>query len=125
MAMQRSRWLIVALLILALFAALIVYANHHENPLPDGLQADKILIEKSKHQLTLLKNGAALKVYEVALANPVGNKVQEGDNRTPEGIYTNSLKRECIKAVVDVRITGQRLHLGPFIFLDDLTHFIR
>ncbi len=86
--MQRRRWLIILLCVVALFAALLIYANLKDAPLPDGFQADKILVEKSRHQLTLLKNGAAIKTYKIALANPTGNKVQEGDNRTPEGIYT-------------------------------------
>ncbi len=51
--------------------------------------ADKILIEKKERRLTLLAKGKALKTYRVALGqNPVGPKERQGDNKTPEGIYT-------------------------------------
>ena len=51
--------------------------------------ADSVLVEKSKHTLTLLKNGKSLATYHVVFgSNPVGHKEQEGDKKTPEGIYT-------------------------------------
>jgi L,D-peptidoglycan transpeptidase YkuD (ErfK/YbiS/YcfS/YnhG family) len=50
---------------------------------------DKVLIEKEKRRLTLISNGEAVKTYKIALGqNPVGPKEREGDNKTPEGIYT-------------------------------------
>jgi len=59
-----------------------------ESPLPDGATADHVIIEKSKRELTLLSEGKTLKSYHVALGrNPTGAKTQEGDNRTPEGVY--------------------------------------
>lgn len=58
-------------------------------PIPDGATADRVLIEKAARRLTLYAGGAPLKSYEVALGrNPEGPKVQEGDNRTPEGTYS-------------------------------------
>lgn len=51
--------------------------------------ADSVLVEKSKHTLTLLKGGKSIATYHVVFGgNPVGHKEQEGDNKTPEGIYT-------------------------------------
>jgi len=51
--------------------------------------ADKVLVEKALRQLTLFKDGKPIKTYKIALGpNPVGPKVQEGDGRTPEGLYT-------------------------------------
>src|SRR5689334_8296405 len=50
--------------------------------------ADKVLIVKSAHTLTLLHAGKVLKIYKVALGgHPVGPKERQGDSRTPEGEY--------------------------------------
>jgi murein L,D-transpeptidase YafK len=52
-------------------------------------QADRIVIVKSQRTMTLLRNGEVLKTYKVALGHePQGAKTQQGDNRTPEGLYT-------------------------------------
>jgi len=52
-------------------------------------QADKVLIQKSARQLTLLRNGKPLRSYHVSLgSNPKGAKEREGDEKTPEGLYT-------------------------------------
>ena len=51
--------------------------------------ADKILIEKEERRLTLMAQGKVLKTYKIALGgNPVGPKERQGDNKTPEGIYS-------------------------------------
>lgn len=50
--------------------------------------ADRILVEKGKRKLHLLRDGEAFKTYDIALGvAPVGDKVQEGDQKTPEGVY--------------------------------------
>src|SRR5689334_23069810 len=50
--------------------------------------ADRILIVKSEHTLTLLSHGKAIKVYKVALGSGgLGPKDHEGDRKTPEGTY--------------------------------------
>jgi murein L,D-transpeptidase YafK len=54
-----------------------------------AVQADRVLIQKSARQLTLLRNGQPLHTYHVSLgSNPKGPKEREGDERTPEGLYT-------------------------------------
>lgn len=51
-------------------------------------QADRVLIVKSQRTLTLLRQGKVLKTYKVALGGePRGPKIQQGDNKTPEGVY--------------------------------------
>jgi len=51
--------------------------------------ADKVLIEKKERRLTLLSKDEVIKTYKIALGgNPVGPKERQGDNKTPEGIYT-------------------------------------
>jgi L,D-transpeptidase catalytic domain len=47
-----------------------------------------ILIEKSRHRLTIYQNKIAIKSYPVVFGdNPKGDKFIEGDRRTPEGIF--------------------------------------
>lgn len=49
---------------------------------------DRILVEKSKNKLHLLANGKLVKSYFVSLGfSPTGHKAQEGDGKTPEGVY--------------------------------------
>jgi murein L,D-transpeptidase YafK len=50
--------------------------------------ADRVLVHKKDHTLTLLSNGKEIKTYKVALGgNVVGPKTQQGDHKTPEGVY--------------------------------------
>jgi len=57
-------------------------------------KADSVLINKSKKRLYLKNNGTIIKSYHVVFgANPVGHKVQEGDERTPEGRYLLDYKK--------------------------------
>lgn len=49
---------------------------------------DRVVVEKSKNKMFLLKQGEVVKSYDVSLGqNPIGHKEQEGDMRTPEGEY--------------------------------------
>jgi murein L,D-transpeptidase YafK len=67
---------------------LLVWAHQRVDVLPNGLRAEKVLVEKSARKLTLLKQDKPLKVYRVALGRtPFGHKEREGDGRTPEGLY--------------------------------------
>ncbi|MBX7149762.1 L,D-transpeptidase family protein [bacterium] len=68
-----------------LFSASSFSASHSK--------ANYILIEKSKRKLSVLNGSHVLKTYKVSLGgSPVGDKVQQGDNKTPEGIYKIELK---------------------------------
>ena len=52
-------------------------------------QIDHILIEKSARRMTVFRAGDALRSYDMFLGfEPVGDKFQEGDGKTPEGIFT-------------------------------------
>jgi murein L,D-transpeptidase YafK len=51
-------------------------------------RATTIVIEKSPRRITLERDGAVLKSYDVSLgSSPIGHKRQEGDRKTPEGTY--------------------------------------
>src|ERR1700694_1299993 len=50
--------------------------------------ADRAVLHKSERRLYLMKDGAVLRSYRVALGLvPAGTKQRSGDFRTPEGIY--------------------------------------
>lgn len=58
-------------------------------------RADKIVIVKSAHTLTLMSGNQALRIYKVSLGrDPIGPKARKGDHRTPEGEYTIDAKKE-------------------------------
>ncbi|WP_455221109.1 L,D-transpeptidase family protein [Kaarinaea lacus] len=57
-------------------------------------KADLVIVEKSKTRLYLMKDNKILKSFRVALgAKPKGHKLQEGDERTPEGRYMLDYKK--------------------------------
>lgn len=61
---------------------------------PKGYRAaknlvDKVVVNKMEHAMYLYKGSNLVRKYWIALSDrPQGNKVQEGDRRTPEGAYT-------------------------------------
>ena len=79
-------WLIALLLVALLGVA--GYAHWPIAALPPGTNADRLLVLKGQRRLILLKEGAAIRDYRIALGrNPFGPKTREGDGRTPEGAY--------------------------------------
>lgn len=82
------RILISLVAIGVLAAAVYLYAHRNWNPLPNDTTIDRIVVEKSARKLSIWKDGQKLKSYRVALGrNPVGAKQEEGDLKTPEGLY--------------------------------------
>ena len=58
-----------------------------------GPTADRVLVDKSEGTMTLYAGEFMLGLYFVSFgANPEGHKQQEGDERTPEGVYTLDAK---------------------------------
>jgi murein L,D-transpeptidase YafK len=51
------------------------------------LQRVWIHIDKSDHVLTLHAGDVAVKRYQTGLGDPAGDKVQQGDRKTPEGTF--------------------------------------
>jgi murein L,D-transpeptidase YafK len=75
-------------LILICGFAVYFYAHHNWNSLPAGTTVDRIVVEKSARRLSIFSDSKQLKTYRVALGrNPIGPKQEEGDMKTPEGIY--------------------------------------
>jgi murein L,D-transpeptidase YafK len=80
--------IILAALIVICVLALYFHAHHNWHPLPAGTTIDRILVEKSAKRLSIFRDGNQIKRYQIALGrNPVGAKQEEGDVKTPEGIY--------------------------------------
>jgi len=60
----------------------------NRRPLKLPLVSPKILVKKSARRLTLYSGGEAVRAYPVALGfSPEGDKVRQGDGRTPEGTF--------------------------------------
>jgi murein L,D-transpeptidase YafK len=65
------------------------YTHHNWNALPANTTIDRILVEKAARKLSIFRAGEKIKTYQIALGrNPIGPKEEEGDTKTPEGIYT-------------------------------------
>src|SRR5689334_15415303 len=68
-------------------------------------QVDRVVINKARREMLLLSGESVVRSYRVALGrNPVGHKQQEGDGRTPEGLYS-----------IDRRNPRSRYHLSLHI----------
>jgi murein L,D-transpeptidase YafK len=75
-------------------------------PPTNALVADSIVVEKAARRLTLFRGGEPVRVYFVALGrNPVGDKVQRGDLRTPEGLFTIEGRNPSSKFYKALRIS--------------------
>ena len=53
-----------------------------------GPKVTRIVVEKAERKMHLMHGPIKLRSYDVGLGfAPVGDKVQEGDGKTPEGVY--------------------------------------
>lgn len=69
------------------------------------LRADRIVVNKGRREMLLLRGSSILRSYRVLLGRePVGHKEREGDGRTPEGRY-----------LIDRRNPKSRYHLSLHI----------
>jgi murein L,D-transpeptidase YafK len=83
-AARAFRWLTLA----ALVAAAILMWRAPPPPAPLTGSVDRIVVEKGARRLTLWQGGRAVRSYAVALGfAPAGDKVRQGDGRTPEGVF--------------------------------------
>jgi hypothetical protein len=63
--------------------------------LPRVLVDPTLLVEKSRRTLSVFSAGRPVKTYRIALgARPVGDKMREGDKRTPEGRFYVCMKND-------------------------------
>ena len=75
--------------------ALVVYNYFPEPKLAANANIDSLIVNKSEHQLLAYSEGKLLKTYSVSFgAHPIGHKEFEGDEKTPEGLYTINAKND-------------------------------
>ncbi|MFL6281745.1 MAG: murein L,D-transpeptidase family protein [Pyrinomonadaceae bacterium] len=70
----------------------------NRRPLKLPLSQPKIVVEKGARRLTLYSGGERVRVFGVALGfEPSGDKMKQGDGRTPEGEFYVCMKNERSK----------------------------
>jgi len=79
----------VALVFILLIGSLYFFDKIYPNLAYSELGAvNNILVYKAERKLVLLNDDKVIKTYKISLGGaPVGNKQQEGDQKTPEGSY--------------------------------------
>lgn len=96
MRLTRSLFRLILLILVLIILALAILKPEPAVKTPDADplrpplvgQIDRILVEKSARQLTVFRGGQPLRSYQVALgSSPVGDKLRQGDGKTPEGIF--------------------------------------
>jgi murein L,D-transpeptidase YafK len=69
-------------------------------------QADFIVVDKSGRLLHLLKAGVIFRSYKISLGGkPLGPKHQEGDSKTPEGLYMIDQKNSASDYTLSLHIS--------------------
>jgi len=75
----------------AVLAILLIYsiAFPYANAQSTEPKCNRIVIHKAARRMELLKDGKIIHTYKIALGgSPVGRKEKQGDQKTPEGVYT-------------------------------------
>src|SRR6202166_1032575 len=86
--MRHTIWIVPLIVIGVAFCAGCATSSVTQN-------ADRIIIVKSAHTMTLMSNGQPLKTYRVAIGKGgMGPKQQRGDQHTPEGEYVVDEKKD-------------------------------
>lgn len=79
-----------AVVVSSVMAIIIIGAWAHwpESALPQGTQANVVIVRKAARRLELYHDSQLIKTYPIALGrHPTGTKERQGDGRTPEGVY--------------------------------------
>jgi murein L,D-transpeptidase YafK len=102
--------------VVILLAAMAAPALHGLEPPSGGearsRRADRVLVEKAAHRLTLWRGGEILGTYRVALGRrPSGDKVCKGDHKTPEGLFT-----------IDSHLPASAFHRALHVSYPDAAH---
>jgi murein L,D-transpeptidase YafK len=72
----------------------------------DWTPAERIVIEKSRRKLQLVRADSVVREFDIALGgNPIGPKEQAGDSRTPEGEYVIDFKNLYSDYYLSVRLS--------------------
>jgi murein L,D-transpeptidase YafK len=69
-------------------------------------EIDQVLVRKSEQRLHLVSAGKVVRSYEISLGdNPIGHKVRQGDERTPEGDYVLDWRNPDSRFYKSIRIS--------------------
>jgi murein L,D-transpeptidase YafK len=79
---------------------------NNETTVPDRT-AGRIIVHKAERKMDLVdKNSIPIKTYQISLgAQPIGHKTQEGDEKTPEGVYKIISRNEKSRFHKSLRIS--------------------
>lgn len=83
----------ILLLLIALPLVTLAHASQGTEQSPSAMNTDpsisQVLVRKEERRLYLMAGDDVVRSYRISLGdNPVGHKLYEGDERTPEGRYT-------------------------------------
>jgi murein L,D-transpeptidase YafK len=68
--------------------------------------AEKVLVEKQKRKLHLIRDGKPFRSFDIALGMaPVGDKQEEGDSKTPEGLYRLDARNPASAFFLSIRVS--------------------
>ena len=87
---MRVRLFVIGVAAIVIGVAALCAFSFAQTPRRDPIApaTDRIIVEKSAHRMTLLKDGRVVRTYRIALGRGgLGPKTRSGDNRVPEGIY--------------------------------------
>jgi len=90
---NQVRCLALLAFLLAIFAGRVAWATELAmlEAVPNlikGLEVSQVLVRKGERRLYLMSGNEVVRSYRIGLGdNPVGHKLYEGDERTPEGEY--------------------------------------
>lgn len=93
--MKLKRIVIAPTLVVCSIILLCNCSNGQEQSKKPLGKIDKVVVLKAERKMQLIKNGEVVRTYPIALGdNPIGHKVKEGDERTPEGTYVLDWRNE-------------------------------
>lgn len=96
----------VALFLIGMVMSAHFLLQPHIVPLPAGITATHIVVEKSKHLLTLYNGDVLLRSYPVSFGRGgLAAKQREGDRLTPEGQYKISGRNQHSRYHLSLRIS--------------------
>ena len=82
------------------------FFNPHPATTASVQHIDYILVEKKQRRMSVFYQNQLLKTYNIDLGfAPLGDKQQEGDGKTPEGIYYISYKNPHSKFYLSLRVS--------------------
>lgn len=94
-----------------LFATVFLYSAQKPSTTKPFPKIDLILVEKSARVMSVFHKKTKLKTYKIALGfSPIGHKEQEGDGKTPEGIYFVSNKYPNSQFYLPLQVSYPNAH---------------